>query len=95
MTDPAPDNPLTDDPVLARRAQIARWVRVGKRIGYSLWLIAIILYAIGLIDRYRPGLVTAIVTCLLVGSVFLLPAIILGYAVRAADREDRGEGLIP
>lgn len=88
------DNP-THDPVLARRAQIAGWVSLGKRIGYSLWGIAIVLYTIGLIDRYRPGLVTAIVACLIVGSVFLLPSIIFGYAVRAADREDREEGRIP
>ena len=94
MTDPpTPDS--ADDPVLARRAQIAGWVSHGKRIGYSLWGIAIVLYAVGLIDRYRPGLVTAIVACLIVGSVFLLPAIIFGYAVRAADREDREEGRIP
>ncbi|MCP5027212.1 MAG: hypothetical protein GY929_13105 [Actinomycetia bacterium] len=91
MTKRPGDNP-TSDPVLARRAQIAGWVRLGKRIGYSLWGIAIVAYAVGLVDRYRPGLVTVIVTCLIVGSVFLLPAIILGYAVRAADREDREEG---
>ena len=83
------------DPILARRAQIARWVSLGKRIGYSLWLIAIVLYTIGFIDRYRPGLVTGIVACLIVGSVFLLPASIFGYAVKAAEREDREEGRLP
>ncbi len=94
MTKRPTDNP-TNDPVLARRAQIAGWVSLGKQIGYSLWGIAIVLYTIGMIDRYRPALVTGIITCLIVGSVFLLPAIIFGYAVRAADREDREEGRIP
>ena len=35
-------------------------------------------------------LTTAIVGCLILGSVVLAPTIILGYAVKAADREDRG-----
>jgi hypothetical protein len=32
------------------------------------------------------------VSCLVVGSAVLAPAIILGFAVRAAEREDREAG---
>jgi hypothetical protein len=42
------------------------------------------------------GLTTAVVvivvTALIVGSLFLAPAIVAGYGVKAADREDRELG---
>ena len=33
-----------------------------------------------------------VIGALLVGSVVLAPAIVFGYAVKAAEREDRDEG---
>jgi F0F1-type ATP synthase membrane subunit c/vacuolar-type H+-ATPase subunit K len=33
-----------------------------------------------------------VVACLIVGSAVLAPAIVLGYAARAAEREDREAG---
>jgi hypothetical protein len=79
------------DPVIERRARIARWCEVGKRVGYALYGVAVILFFIGLATEYTAWLVTTIVVCMGVGAVVLIPAIILGYGVRAADREDRGE----
>jgi hypothetical protein len=38
------------------------------------------------------GLVATVVACLIVGSAVLAPAIVLGYAARAAEREDREAG---
>ncbi|CAN5279681.1 hypothetical protein BH20ACT3_BH20ACT3_02980 [soil metagenome] len=78
------------DPVLARRATIARAVSAGQRVGYGLFALAVVLFFVGLATRYTEGLTTAIVACLLVGSVVLAPAIVFGYAVKAAEREDRG-----
>ena len=52
---------MTTDPVLERRRRIAGLVQVGKRLGYGLFLAAIV----------------------------LAPAIVFGYAVKAAEREDR------
>jgi hypothetical protein len=83
-----PDAPT--DPVLVRRAAIARAVSIGQRVGYSLFALSIVLFFYGLIVDYTQGLTTAIVACLLVGSLVLAPAIILGYAVKAAEREDQG-----
>ena len=34
-----------------------------------------------------------VIACLIVASILLAPAIVLGYAVKAADREDRERGL--
>jgi len=80
---------VTDDPVLARRARIARLVALGKRVGYGLFGVAVVLFAVGMVAGFSSGATTAIVVCLVVGSIVLAPAIVFGYAVRAAEREDR------
>ena len=77
------------DPVLERRARIARLVAAGKRVGYGLFAVAVVLFAVGLVAGYTSTITTAIVACLLVGSAVLAPAIVFGYGVRAAEREDR------
>ncbi len=78
------------DPVLVRRARIARAVSIGQRLGYALYLVATIGFFYGLATEYTPGLVRVIVGGLLVGSAVLAPAIVFGYAVKAAEREDQG-----
>ena len=39
------------DPVLVKRAKIARLVSIGQRIGYGLFLVAILAFVITKIDR--------------------------------------------
>jgi ABC-type Na+ efflux pump permease subunit len=88
-------NPMpepTADPVRVQRARMARIARAGKRLGYSLFAVAIVAFVVGAATRFTPPLVTVVVASLAVGSVFLAPAIIVGYGVRAADREDRQAG---
>ena len=80
----------SDDPVLVRRARISRMVTMAQRIGYSLWLVAIVVFVIGATTEFRPAMVTIVVGCLLAGSALLAPSIVIGYGVRAADRVDRG-----
>jgi hypothetical protein len=80
---------MTDDPVLRRRARIARLTELGQRVGYSLFGLAIVLFVVGFVSGYSDVLVTLIVSCLGVGSAVLAPAIVFGYAVKAAEREDR------
>jgi hypothetical protein len=79
------------DPVLERRARIATWCERGKRFGYALYAAAVVLFFIGLATEYTGWLVTTIVVCMAVGAVVLIPAIIFGYGVKAAEREERGE----
>jgi hypothetical protein len=88
VADPAPP---PEDPVLARRARISRLVDTGQRIGYSLWLVAIVVFVAGAVTRFRPIMVTIVIGCLAAGSALLAPAIVIGYGVKAADRADRGE----
>jgi len=85
---PVPPDPA-DDPVLARRARIGRLVARAQRIGYSLWLVAIVVFIVGAITEFRPAMVTVVIGCLAVGSALLAPAIVISYGGRAADREDR------
>ena len=80
-----------DDPVLARRARIGRLVALGQRVGYSLWLVAIVVFVVGAVVGFRPAMVTVVIGCLAAGSALLAPSIVISYGVKAADREDRGE----
>jgi hypothetical protein len=91
-TDPAqePARSAATDPVLVRRARIARLVSIGQRLGYALFGIAMVAFFVGLATEYTPGLTNLIVGCLLGGSAVLAPAIVFGYAVKAAERDDAG-----
>jgi predicted ABC-type sugar transport system permease subunit len=81
------------DPVLERRARIARWVAAGQRVGYGLFLGAIALFIVGFAAGFDGWVGPTIIGCLVLGSLVLAPAIVFGYAVKAAEREDREQGL--
>jgi len=83
---------MSDDPVRARRARIDRASRLGQRIGYGCYALAVVGFLVGFFTEYSTALVTVIVAALAVGSITLLPSIIFGYAVKAAEREDRERG---
>lgn len=89
--DHAPDRP--DDPILVRRRRIARLAELGQRTGYLLFAAAVVLFVAGFVTDFPRWLVNAVIGLLVVGSVLLAPAIVFGYAVRAAEREDRERGL--
>jgi hypothetical protein len=81
-----------DDPVLARRARIAKLVEVGKRVGYGLLGIAIVAFVIGFVSGFDGLTRTVIVWGIVVGSLILAPAIVFGYGVKAAERDERQRG---
>ena len=80
---------VVTDPILVRRAQIARLVDVGQKVGYLLFLVAIVAFVVTKIDKPTSLLTTIIAASMGVGSLILAPAIVFGYAVKAAAREDR------
>ena len=84
------DTTIDDDPVLARRAQFARFADVGKRLGYTLYLVATVAFFIAIFAGFNDTWGWIVIASLLAGSAFLLPAIIIGYAVKAAHRHDLG-----
>jgi len=83
---------VSDDPVRQRRARIEQLSNLGKRVGYGCLAVAVVLFFIGFAAGYSSALVAVIVAALALGSITLLPAIIFGYAVKAAEREDRERG---
>jgi hypothetical protein len=83
---------MANDPVRARRRQVARGVKLGKRVGSLLWLAATVLVVVALLTDLRHGFVVAATACLVAGAVLLAPAIVLGYAVNAAERDDTARG---
>jgi hypothetical protein len=88
----APPPPDARDPVLARRRRIARLVTIGKRVGYAALLVAIVVFFIGLVAGFPSWTVDVIVIALIVSIVVLPAPIVLGYGIRAAEREERGGG---
>jgi hypothetical protein len=42
---------------------------------------------------FKGPLVTTVTVCIIIGSILLAPSIVIGYAVKAAEREDRENGL--
>jgi hypothetical protein len=65
---------------------------VGQRVGYGLLALATVLFIVALVTDLPGGLVAAVIACLVVGSAVLAPAIVLGFAAKAAEREDREAG---
>jgi hypothetical protein len=80
------------DPVVERRARIARAVTIAQRIGYLALFIAVIAFVAAFVSGF-PGWLVAITIGALVAAIVILPVpIIFGYGVRAAEREERGGG---
>ena len=80
------------DPVRVRRARWARGAAMGKRVGYGLVLLAIVAFAVGLLADFPAGTTTVVVAALAGSTLTLAPGIVVGYAVKAAEREDREAG---
>jgi hypothetical protein len=67
-------------------------VRIGLGAGYGLFALAVVLFLVGLVIGYTTRITSTIVTCLVVGSIVLAPAIVFNYAVRAAEKDDAEQG---
>jgi hypothetical protein len=87
------DRVVAEDPVVARRARIARFAARGKRIGYLALAVAIVAFFIAVATSFPTWAVDVTIAGLAVSSVVLPIPIVLGYGVRAAAREDRERGI--
>ena len=77
------------DPVLAKRARIARVVRYGRRAGYAALVVSVVSFVVAAATDF-PAVAVDISIAALVAAIVILPVpIVLGYGVRAAEREDR------
>ena len=86
-------NTPQNDPVRARRAQVAKWTLLANRVGYLFMALAVSAFVMAFALGFKGVLVTIVTASLVIGSILLAPSIVLGYAVKAAEREDRENGI--
>ncbi|NNE12024.1 MAG: hypothetical protein HKN41_07230 [Ilumatobacter sp.] len=93
MTPPHPlPSDAAVDPVRARRARVARWTRLANRVGYLVLLVAVALFLVAIVAGFSGTVAGLIVTAMIISFVLLAPSIVVGYAVKAAEREDLERG---
>jgi hypothetical protein len=83
---------VTLDPVRVKRAKIAKWTLLANRVGYLFVALAMALFFMAFLFGFTAIMATLVIVALVIGCVLLAPSIILGYAVKAADRDDRERG---
>ncbi len=66
-----------------------RLAAAGSRVGYLALLVAIVAFLVGVLNDLPAWSVALVVGGFAVATAALVPSIILGYAVKAAAREDR------
>ena len=86
----SPDAP---DPILEQRARARRLAETAKRVGYALFAVTIVLFFVALATGFSGGLARAATVTLVAGCLVLAPAILLGYAVKGAERDEAERGL--
>ena len=86
-----PSTAIDDDPVRRRREQVRRWTTAASRLGYALLAVAVVAFFVALATGFTSTMATIVVGTLIAGSVLLVPSIVLGYAIKAADRADRDD----
>ncbi len=89
------NNPVASDavdPVRVRRAQVAKWALLANRVGYLFVALSMALFVIAFAIGFSATLASLVIVSFVIGCVLLAPSIILGYAVKAAEREDRERG---
>jgi Na+/proline symporter len=81
------------DPIRARRRQVEKWTLLANRIGYLVLALAVTLFVLAFAFGFNSTMATLIVIALVVSFALLAPSIVLGYGVKAADRDDAERGL--
>ena len=85
---PSTSGSTPEDPILVRRAQIARVIAIAMRTGYVLFGLFLALIVVGFVTGFPGGVAQAATICLIAGTLLLAPAMTFTYAVKAAERED-------
>ena len=71
---------------------IAKWTLLANRLGYLLFAVAIATFVIGFALGFNGAVAGIVIASMIIGSILLAPAIVLGYGVKAAERDDREQG---
>jgi hypothetical protein len=68
---------------------MARLASAGQKIGYFALLVAIVGFFWALFASFPAPARAMLIGGMVIATITLAPAIVLGYAVKAAEREDR------
>ncbi|MDP6965012.1 MAG: hypothetical protein QGI12_03680 [Acidimicrobiales bacterium] len=82
-------NPNDSNSLAMRRKQASLIANTGRKIGYSIFFLSLIIFAIGLTVEFNDLVAKTLTVLLIVGSIVLAPSILLHYAVRGAEREEK------
>ena len=74
-----------------KRAQITAWSEKANRFGYLAILAAMIVFVIGFFVGFNSAVIAVVVGLIALSGLLLIPAMIFGYGVKAAEKEERGE----
>lgn len=80
------------DPILVRREKIRVRVTFWKRIGYSLMLVSIVSMFLCIPLKWPAFLAIVSMVTFVLSCIILPLPIIFGYAIKAAEREDKKLG---
>jgi hypothetical protein len=72
---------------------VAKYTLLANRVGYLCFALAIATFVIGFAISFNGAVSTIVIGSIIVGSILLAPAIVLGYGLKAAERDDRERGL--
>jgi len=72
-----------------RRERASLIANTGRRIGYSIFFLSLIIFFIGFTVEFNNLVAKTLTVLLIVGSIVLAPSILLHYAVRGAEREEK------
>ena len=75
--------------LMMRRQQASLIANTGRKIGYSIFFLSLIIFAIGLTVEFNNLVARTLTVLLIMGSIVLAPSILLHYAVRGAEREEK------
>jgi len=97
VSNPDPDRifgrSIADDPIRRRRAIIARWTLLANRVGYLVLALSMTLFVMSFVFGFTATMATLVIISLVVSFALLAPSIVLGYAVKAAERDDAERGI--
>ena len=91
MSNP-PASPEEIDPIRVRRAQVAKWTLLANRVGYLFVAVSMALFVIAFAVGFSSTMASLVIVSFVIGCILLAPSIIVGYAVKAVEREDRERG---
>ena len=77
------------DSLAMRRKQASLIANTGRKIGYSIFFLALTIFTIGFTVEVNNLVAKTLTVLLIVGSIVLAPSILLHYAVRGAEREEK------